>query len=259
MVDGAEKWAPLAEAYETKIISNAELKEPRTELEKIVKDNKEAQTKATELNDIFSKMQDEQNSLFSRISKADDFIKSYKTFQREMGSFLSIINDVATAPSRDALKKLKQLTKMLDDIRVSLESYGKEHSVEDVPTAAIKDELAKILIDIANKKALLKNRIAVFNDALLVADQDGGVHTVDQISRDYAQKMQGNDAKITDPIIKAIIDNAREEAKKRISLVMETPETIATYRERLFGYEPSQKKSSSGGSTGDTSGGGYDN
>ena len=60
-----------------------------------------------------------------------------------------------------------------------------------------------------------------------------------------------------DPTIKAAVDTARENAKKKISLVMETTQTIAQYRQRLFD-ELSSQSSSSGSSTGDGSGGGWD-
>ena len=201
--DGLEKWEPIEGAYEFKIITNRELKEPRTIGEKIVNDNKNVATQKAKLDALSTKIQDVQATLFSdkragQILAPNEFISSYKNFQKQLSDFLAIINDPSTAPSRDAMKQMKRIMNMLDTIQASIESYGKTvHSFESAPTSEVKDGLAKILIDVTNKKALLENRIAVFKSALWVPDQDGVVHPLDQVSRDYAQTMQTrNDSRI---------------------------------------------------------------
>ena len=98
LLDGLAKWGPIEEAYNDKIMSNRELKEPRTIRDKIIDDNKNATTQKAKLNDIFTNIQDEQATLFSgkrsdKILAPNEFIKSYKAFQHQLAEFLKIIND----------------------------------------------------------------------------------------------------------------------------------------------------------------------
>lgn len=253
MYDRGTGWFYYEEAYNDKIIANSALRQPRNEVEKITRDNENANTRTNEVAKIASDLANIEKSLFAskssgQIKVPTDFIKTYEDFGKQVTELLRIVNNPATAPSRDTLKKIKQLKRQYKAIQDALELYGRTvHSFEDAPSEETEKKLAEIYIDVLNKQAVLEKRRADYSSALLVVGNDGNAFNVDKIDRTYAQQLQKkNDNKVTDATVSKAVTDIRSATKNPLGYTEATPERIAEYRDRLF----SKMVGSSTGSTG---------
>jgi len=264
MVDGLETWLPIKQAFEYKIIVNSSLKGPKNEQEKIAQDNQTANTRSKEIAEASAQLAAFKKRLFdskkpSEIVVLADFLKTYDEFAKKVVELLALVNDPATAPSRDTLKTMKQLLRLYKQIQASVESYGKTiHSFEDAPSIEAENELVKKYLDILNKQEALKKRIASFNNALLVVGQDGNAFFVDQIDNEYVKKLGNRDALITDEKIKSAVKDIRDAAKIEINVLVAIPQNIKKYQEQLFNTKIQFSGGSSEGQLPDDGSGGYD-